>query len=66
MRPGGTEIAGSTAGSYLCNHFNLFTRNVKTNAESLLVVSMVGGIKMNARKPVYSSLVNKMKESIMT
>jgi hypothetical protein len=41
MRPGGTEIEGNTAGSYLCNHFNLFTRNVKKNTESLLIVSMV-------------------------
>ena len=66
MRPGGTKIEGNTAGSYLCNHFNLFTGNVKTNTESLLVVSTVGGAKMNARKSIHSSLVNKMKESIMT
>lgn len=66
MRTGGTEIEGNTTGSYLCNHVNLFTRNVKTNTESLFVASTVGGAKMNARKPIYSSLVNKRKESIMT
>ena len=42
---GGTTIEGNTAGSYLCNHFNLFTRNVKTNTEYLLVAGMVGGVK---------------------
>jgi len=63
MRPGGTEIEGNTAISYLYNNVNLFTRNVKTNTESLLVVSMVGGAKTNARKPIYSSLVNKRKDS---
>ena len=66
MRPGGTEIEGNTAGSYPCNHVNLFTRNVKTNTQSLLFASLVGGAKMNAIKPIYSSLVNKRKKSIMT
>ena len=50
MRPGGTAIEGNTEGSYLCNHFNLFTRNVETNTESLLVACKVGGVKQECKK----------------
>jgi hypothetical protein len=56
MRPGGTEIEGNTAGSYLYNNVNLFTRNVKTNTESLLFVSMVGGANTNAKKSLCTHL----------
>jgi hypothetical protein len=65
MRPVGTETEENTAGSYLYNNVNLFTRNVKTNTGSLFVVSMVGGAKTNTRKPIYSTLVNIRKDSIM-